>query len=430
MLSFSTRVGKIIESWADYPLHPSLQVKHLRSYLERRFGKPLETDVSESEGVTFRAPRGSGTKAAVLLAIPLMRDPESGEIFSVFRRLSEVAQLVSGLDPKNGLDAPPIELNEPWIGPMFDSNHLRQATNDAAARAMRAWLTAAGLATEIEAIRDEHHEAPPAPGLEDLRKIAERAARGAAIAADLAWGLCQKVTKYSHDILASETPGTRIIKRLYEAEKQLFAAHKKTLGLAQEAERALRSLAQFGFGVSALLTGSSRVEQLGRACTAVLHPAEDQGIAAPLQEDGVTLLAESRGELMVEIAGILSRLLIDRETKVRFEAPGPGGCCFEFVVEEGDLLAGTYKASSTSSGPAEKRGRARGQKPRGSQNDLVQKWPSPVTVSQPAKIAVSSLFDASGIDRPSRITITVEPARSVPSALCYQTPEGLPQWVM
>ena len=54
-----------------------------------------------------------------------------------------------------GFEMPQLDLNEPWVGPMFDPTYLRQATNDAAARAMRAWVIAAGLAVEIESLRAE-----------------------------------------------------------------------------------------------------------------------------------------------------------------------------------------------------------------------------------------------------------------------------------
>ena len=54
----------VIDRWEDHPLPETLQIKHLRSYLEQRFGEPLETDVGMP-----RASR-SGLRAARRPKVP------------------------------------------------------------------------------------------------------------------------------------------------------------------------------------------------------------------------------------------------------------------------------------------------------------------------------------------------------------------------
>jgi hypothetical protein len=422
--------GEIIDRWDDQPLPETLEIKHLRSYLMQRFGEPLETDVGDSKGVTFRAPRGSGPKGAVLFVIPLMRDLDSGEIFSIFKRLDQLASLAGGLGAGGGVDLPQFDLDEPWVGPKFDPAHLRQATNDLAARAMRAWVIAAGLAAEIEGIRAEQAKVPPAPGLATIRESVNRAAKRAAAAADPAWGLGEKVMKHMHNADATGSLNAGTVKTIHKTENQLIAANTKTLESAREAERAMRRLAQLGFGVSALLGGSARIERLDRTCVAVLHPPDGYGTAVPLLHDGVSLAARSREDLVVEVAGIVCRLLIDRGTKARFEVPGPAGGWFEFSVEPGDTLVASLKATSRKSKAAEKLKKTG--KPQRGKEPLArsQRWPSPVKVHEPAKLAVDTLFDAFGLERPRQLVVTVEPAPPVTPVPDEQTSQGPPGLLM
>ncbi len=44
VIIFDPKSGEIIDRWVDQPLPETLQIKHLRSYLEQRFGAPLETN--------------------------------------------------------------------------------------------------------------------------------------------------------------------------------------------------------------------------------------------------------------------------------------------------------------------------------------------------------------------------------------------------
>jgi hypothetical protein len=186
----------------------------------------------------------------------------------------------------------------------------------------------------------------------------------------------------------------------------------------------MRRLAQLGFGVSALLGGSARIERLDRTCVAVLHPPDGHGIAVPLLSDGVSLAARSREDLVVEVAGIVCRLLIDRGAKVRFEVPGPAGGWFEFTVEPGDVLAASFKATSTSRKASEKPTEA-GKGRRAKESSVrAQRWSSPVRVHEPAKLAVGTLFDAFGLERPGQLLVTAEPAAPVTPVSDQSTSQG------
>lgn len=41
--------------------------------------------VGKAKGMTFRSLRGTEAKTALVLAIPMMRNPESGKVFSIVR---------------------------------------------------------------------------------------------------------------------------------------------------------------------------------------------------------------------------------------------------------------------------------------------------------------------------------------------------------
>jgi hypothetical protein len=289
---------------------------------------------------------------------------------------------------------------------------------------MRAWVIAAGLAAEIKGIRAEQVNVPPAPGLATIRESVNRAAKRAAAAADPAWGLGEKVMKLMHTVDATGSLNANTVRALHKTENQLIAANTKTLESAREAEGAMRRLAQLGFGVSALLGGSARIERLDRTCVAVLHPPDGYGTAVPLLHDGVSLAARSREDLIVEVAGIVCRLLIDRGTKVRLEAPGPAGGWFEFSVEPGDTLVASWKAMSPKPKAVEKLKKASKPQRRKEPSSRAQRWPSPVKVHEPAKLAVDTLFDAFGLERPRQLAVTVEPAPPVTPAPHAEASQG------
>ena len=402
------KTGKRLAQSDDELLPEELELRHLRSFLERRFGRPLPKGKGVTRGLAFRPPEGLRRKGADLVAMPMLRDPESGQLFPVYGRLSDIVSLAGTIDAALAEAIAGLEQREPWFGPMADPVRVRQAANDLAARAMRAWVIAEGLAAEIDAVRGGKAGSPPAPGLARLRDLARLAARGAAAAADPAWALSGTVMRCTGAVLDGEGSGT--FEELQEAEAALEAAYVETRERTEEVERAARALAQLGLGVSAMLGGSERVEQLDRTCVAVLQPPDGHGAGASLLDDGVTLHAASREDLLVEIAGVVCRILVDRATVVCLEAPGPAGGRFELAVGQGDVLETSVVPAPPAAGGRGRAGRPIRPARKGSRPPLSRSWPSPVRVVEPARAAVDALFGELGLERPGDLTVSVRPS--------------------
>ena len=103
-----------------------------------------------------------------------VRDPDELRLYLAWRGdpISWVAGAAHLAEPSNAL----LSL-ETWNGPL-----LVQMANDAAARALLAWLNVGGLATEVEEVRLRDDVDPvSAPGLDDIRSNAEEAARDACV---------------------------------------------------------------------------------------------------------------------------------------------------------------------------------------------------------------------------------------------------------
>src|SRR5262245_10743087 len=116
--------GKVIERWDDHPLPPYLRVRHLRSFLEQRFGRPLSPAPDASGGFAFAAPGGS--KKAILVAIPAKRDARNGELVAVFERFERLKALAASLGMPGAVDSSEFESNEQWNGPLFDAEYTRR----------------------------------------------------------------------------------------------------------------------------------------------------------------------------------------------------------------------------------------------------------------------------------------------------------------
>ncbi len=303
---------------------------------------------------------------------------------------------------------------------MAHLSQLRQETNAASARTMIAWTIAVGLSSEIESIRAKQIKVTPAPGLAKLRERVNRAAKSAAAAADPAWSLCEEALKNMRTVSTTDKPHAEAVRKLRETKDQLVEICAKALTFAEEAECAMRRLAQLGFGVSALLGRSARIERLDRTCVAVLHPPDGHGIQSSLlSRDNLELFSKSRKELLVEISGIVCRLLIDRDATVGFWVPGPEGGCFEFTVDTADVLVTCAKATSQPTKAIQQLNKP--QVAGNTNSDLIpaQTWPSPVRVHAPAKLAVDTLFDVFDLARPEKLAVTIEPK---PRATVCQNP--------
>jgi len=87
---------------------------------------------------------------------------------------------------------------------------------------------------------------------------------------------------------------------------------------ADDTERVARRIAQLAFGVSSGLEPRERVDRLGYAAVAVLHPPPGTGRTVGLVDDGIKMFARHAPELSIELGGIICRMLVDRNVTVRF----------------------------------------------------------------------------------------------------------------
>ena len=176
-----------------------------------------------------------------------------------------------------------------------------ERANAAALRATRAWLFGKGLAAEVEELRFEVEECPvPAPGLPKLLHRLEKDLRDVC-------DLSNRVTILLRDPV--QTPD--LVARI---EVDADAAEEG----ADEAELVARRIAQLASGVSLSLGESERVQRLDRAAVSVLSPPPGTGRAVGLVDDGLELFARHAPELLIELGGIICRMLVDRNVTVRF----------------------------------------------------------------------------------------------------------------
>ena len=235
-----------------------------------------------------------------------------------------------------------------------------QKANDAAARAALAWLLAAGIAAEIDALRFPDGFSPvPAPGLTAFVADAERGSADAALAAD-------RVAALTMDRDTTDAVAT---------------AAADSLAAADAAELATRRLAQLAFGISAHLIGDDRVERLDRAAVAILFPPAVDRPRSRLADDATELRAKVRPELVVEIAGGLCRILVERNSCLRLT--GQGGAVVEVSVDGGSTLC---VLTNVEPGDLDGDwGPFPGER-------WIACWPSPVTIREPAEVIASLLL--------------------------------------
>lgn len=182
-------------------------------------------------------------------------------------------------------------------------DNAEERANAAAQRATRAWLFGKSLAAEIDELRFKSEDSPvPAPGLSKLLDRLEK---------DL-----QDVCDLSDQVallLQDPDPTADLVVRI---EVEADAAEEG----AEETERVARRIAQLALGVFSGLGDSERAQRLDRAAVAVLRPPPASGRAVGLVDDGIELFAHHSDELLIELGGIICRMLVDRNVTVRFDA--------------------------------------------------------------------------------------------------------------
>jgi hypothetical protein len=220
-----------------------------------------------------------------------------------------------------------------------------QRANEAALRAMRAWLLGKCLAAEVDELRFGEEGGPvPAPGLPKLLDRLEHDVRDVC-------DLSDRVSILLRDPDQTEQLEARIKVEANAAEEG-----------ADESERVARRIAQLAFGVSSGLEGNERVQRLDRAAVSVLHPPPGTGTPVGLVDDGLELFSRHTPELRIELGGIICRMLVDRNVTVRFG--------------QVELRVGPDETFHLSS-------------PEGD-----QVWDSPVYVSEPARAIAKALKKA------------------------------------
>lgn len=255
--------------------------------------------------------------------------------------------------------------------------------NDEAAGILTTWLIALGLSGEIDDLRlQEEERIVPAPGFYTLKDEIEQAARVACESADMIAMLLSGEGMSEHE--RSERVGAAIA-RLNDLRRTRKAV-----------ESGLLRLAQLGLGVSTLTIAGDRIERLERAGVAVLHPPAARPHA--LYEQTPRLFSSTRDELVVEVGGILCRLLIDRASTATFSTTAGQ---IEFSVEH-DTLIGTVESRSEAA-------------PTGwSETTLppTVRWDSPVNVGDPARLAVDTLIHVLGLAPISSLEVAYGDKRS------------------
>ena len=181
-------------------------------------------------------------------------------------------------------------------------DNARQRANAAALRATRAWLLGRGLGAEIDDLRFKSEAGPvPAPG---LSKLLDRLEKDLQDVCDLSDQVAM--------LIQDPDPTADLMVRI---EVEADAAEEG----ADETERVARRIAQLALGVFSGFGDSDRVQRLDRSGVAVLHPPSGTGRAAALVEDGIELFARDSDELLLELGGIVCRMLVDRNVTVRFD---------------------------------------------------------------------------------------------------------------
>lgn len=402
----------ILRRLPQHRLPENLRVSQLRSYLEQRFGPPLAEHVAGESWMEFENSYPfAEADGARLLAIPLITDPRTQELVSLFDKLDRFADLAEALGAAHP-DAKATEASRTWVGPIFNHRYVFQQINDLAAQAARALLLGTGLMVEINKVVEAHSDGHiPTAGLLEAMGDLEGSVTHTLNGADSAMLTHRRAVDLANALEGAQD--TERLERLHGEERRLVLQHDEVLGSSRRCERITRDVAQLAFGISACASGPL-VERLDRAGVAVLHPPRGSGVAVPLREDGLTLRATSEEELSVELAGVICRILVDRGTLVGLLPTDSAGEGIHMEIEHGDTLLVTAQAmvDETRAALLESSG-WREEAP----GFLVQRWPSPVRAIVPARVIANALFGPFGLESVESLEVTVVASRDADADL-------------
>lgn len=294
------------------------------------------------------------------------------------------------LDPADGPDATdpdqePVDMNdEPEsAGSGSDAmlhERLLGIANSAAASATQAWLTGRGLAVELEESRLDQ-EPIPAPGFDELLEELGVRCGDACNAADATFS-----------IINGTAPEVD-----FEAA---IASTSRANDAVMLTQACLRRLAVLTLGVTSQCDGTDAIYRLERAATMVLHPFGENGIEAV--DDGMTFRARYPAELVTELAGLLSRMIVDHDCSAVLRV-GDGAGAVTFSVDHVGYLAAVASGVPIAPEDADVRDELGWNEER----RLVAAWPDPATVIQPARAGIYVLEHLMGLGAPSDLVCTI-----------------------
>jgi hypothetical protein len=275
-----------------------------------------------------------------------------------------------------------------------------ERANHAAAAATQAWLVTLGLGALVDEFRSAERDAASqiaAPGMVEIRADARQAMANAVSDADAAFNLQADVAD------VSRSPSARS-----ESLDLVEAAAARAFAGAEAAQRAMRRTAQLALGIAQAAPNTDVVSQIERAAIATIAPAALAGGSAPprlsatLAYDGLQLYAIDTGELVIELAGVIARLLIEWGGVADLGVATGEKRGVTIRVDADVVLAEAYGEAVISDAAAFLELGWEEADPTGARS----RWPSPVTIIEPASI-VSRTLAALGAHQAVDLSVTL-----------------------
>lgn len=259
-----------------------------------------------------------------------------------------------------------------------------------------------GLEAEIATLRSLSPKGRiPAPGLADLVKDTRQSLDTASGSSNMAENYAAKLEALAAEFEETKSPEALDIIRA--EEQRLGMQHNHAIQPANRAERRARDLAQLALGISAHLPGTYEVERIDRVCTAILHPPSGTGSTVPLYQDGLTVRVTSRRELVVELAGVICRLLLDRRSVAWLMVGEGADQGISLHIEPGDTLVAFTRTLQMKTRKALLKSGWREQEP----HVLAKRWTSPVSALDPAREVAKVLFGVFELGSQDRLNTSV-----------------------
>ncbi len=242
-----------------------------------------------------------------------------------------------------------------------------QRINESAMFAAQAWLTGRGIFDAIGDLRSNADGDPiPAPGVDEALDALTAASEAVCDTADTV----DAITESNADA---------------ETIEAISSAHDRVLDATLDCRNSLRRLAQLCLGVTSMLSWSTAVARAERAAVATLV---DSAIRLEADTACLELLSTSAEELAVELAGVVSRIVLDHDTHLRLRSSSATAPELSLVTDSTGTLTLTCPVAAipndvlpsllTSGWEAD-------------EDRLTASWPSDLTVIEPVELIVETL---------------------------------------